>query len=177
MSPKVSTSSKTTTKTTSKTTSTKPASTTTTAIPISNNPVYFARPETAIYWCNSSIWQLINQTGVIPAGWNGGVNLQPTDGSNVLIPVGFYVVVDCVLPKLNRFRIDGAVEFSNGRDHYLEVSAIVIMGGQLIIGWENDPILTNVVVNLTGTATTIDRFDISNGFDIVKGKGIGVNFG
>lgn len=103
------------------------------------------------------------------------------DGGNVLIPAGRFVVIDAPLPKLDKFRIDGVVEFDNGMNHYLEANMILINGGKLIIGWENNPILTNVTVNLTGDLTyRLERRKreanpMLQGFDKINGKGIGVS--
>ena len=98
-----------------------------------------------------------------------------------MIPAGRFVVIDAPLPKLDKFRIDGVVEFDNGRNHYLEANMILVNGGQLIIGWENNPILTNVTVNLTGDLTyrlerrKRDANPMLQGFEQINGKGIGVS--
>jgi hypothetical protein len=90
-------------------------------------------------------------------------------------------VIDAPLPKLDKFRIDGVVEFDNKLNHYLEANMLLINGGQLIIGWENNPILTNVTLNLTGDLTyrmqrrKRDANLMLQGFDAVNGKGIGVS--
>ena len=59
-------------------------------------------------------------------------------------------MVDTELPKLKSLRIEGILEFDNNRDHYLEVDHIFINCGQLIIGWENDPMLNKTEIVLTG---------------------------
>ncbi len=66
------------------------------------------RPANAIFWSNASTWTTLGQP-------------KPKDYDSVTIPLGQFVVVDCALPKLNNLQIDGALEFDNGRDHYLEV--------------------------------------------------------
>ena len=76
---------------------------------------------------------------------------------------------------MKNFQIDGAVEFDNGRNHYLEVDMILINGGQLIIGWENDPILTDVKIIFTGEFDKVTINDLPTGFDQIKAKGLGVS--
>lgn len=126
---------------------------------------YYSRPQNVFYWSNLSTWLEIAQPG-----WGGYTNGLPKDGDNVIIPSKAYVVVDCVLPKLKRLQIDGALEFENGRDHYLEVEIIMINGGQLIIGWENDPILSKVEIIFTGDSNSFQSADYS----LMRTKGIGV---
>jgi len=129
-----------------------------------------SRPANALFWSNLATWQLISRE----AGWGGynGLSL-PRDGDNVKIPEDYFVVVDCPLPRLNRLQIEGVLEFDNGLDHYLEVEIIFINGGQLIVGWENDPILTNVEIALSGVKDSLN-FQLPNGFEKIGGKGIGV---
>jgi hypothetical protein len=67
------------------------------------------RPANAIFWSNASTWTTLGQP-------------KPKDYDSVTIPLGQFVVVDCALPKLTNLQIDGALEFDNGRDHYLEVN-------------------------------------------------------
>jgi hypothetical protein len=50
---------------------------------------------------------------------------------------------------------------------------ILISGGQLIIGWENNPILTNVTIVLNGEFSTIPIV-LPQGYDQINSKGIGV---
>lgn len=59
-------------------------------------------------------------------------------------------MVDTELPKLRSLRIEGILEFDNSLEHYLEVDNIFINCGQLIIGWENDPMLNKTEIVLTG---------------------------
>jgi hypothetical protein len=68
----------------------------------------------------------------------------------VLIPAGKYILVDTPLPKLKSLRIEGVLEFDPEMDHRLEVDYIDISCGQLIIGWENQPMLRNVDIVFTG---------------------------
>lgn len=132
-----------------------------------------SRPGSALMWSHLSTWYMGTP------GWNGYVNSTsftlPQNNQSVLIPAGMYVVVDCVLPKLHILQIEGYLEFDNGMDHYLEVDAIFIKGGQLIIGWETNPILTNVKIVMTGQKGVND-YDLSDELNAagVGGKTIGV---
>ncbi len=53
---------------------------------------------------------------------------------------------------------------------------ILINGGQLIIGWENNPILTSVKIVLTGELSNVNINNLPQGFDQIKSKGIGVKW-
>ena len=112
-----------------------------------NNPSYNlpvkSRPADALYWSNPSTWSIIYRPG-----WAGQFGL-PKENDSVLIPSGKYVVLDCAVPYLTNLQIEGILEFDNLTDHYLEVEFIFINGGQLIIGWEQSPILTNIQIKLT----------------------------
>lgn len=50
---------------------------------------------------------------------------------------------------------------------------IFINGGQMIVGWENNPILTNVEISLTGVKNDL-QFMLPDGIQTIGGKGIGV---
>lgn len=129
------------------------------------------RPVDALFWSNKSTWAMA------PQGWGGyygnGQYGLPKDNDSVIIPDGKYVVVDCPLPKMKYLQIEGVLEFDNGRDHYLEVELIFINGGQLIIGWENDPILTDVKIVFVGTKDSLN-FKLPDGINLIGGKGMGV---
>lgn len=140
------------------------------------NPSYklpvTSRPMTALYWSNTTTWSfaLPGQGGYLGNNKFG----LPRDNDTVLIPDGKYVVCDInILPKLKHLQIEGILEFDNKMDHYLEVDMILINGGQLIIGWEKDPILTNVTIVLTGEKGSLN-LRLPNGLDQIGGKGIGV---
>ena len=117
-----------------------------------------SRPADALLWSKSDTWRL---TGV------------PKDGDSVTIPDGQFIVVDTILPKLKTLKIEGILEFDNNQEHYLEVDLIFINGGQLIIGWENDPITKNVEIILTGQKND-PSFKLPNQLDFIGGKGMGV---
>ena len=65
------------------------------------------------------------------------------------------------------------MELDNRYNHDLVANIIFINGGQLIVGWENDPILTNVTITLTGVKNSLNFF-LPNGIERVGGKAIGV---
>ncbi len=61
----------------------------------------------------------------------------------------------------------------NSIDHRLAAQFIFIDGGQLIVGWENNPILTNVEIVLLGTLNSFE-FTLPDEMTTIGGKGIGV---
>lgn len=134
-------------------------------------PPVKSRPLDALFWSNISTWNFSEP------GWGGyvsnGVYQLPIVNDRVKIPENKYVVVDCSLPALKYLQIEGVLEFDNKIDHKLQVEVIFINGGQLIIGWENDPILKNVEIILKGTRNSFE-FRLPNGYDSIGGKSIGV---
>ena len=134
-----------------------------------------ARPANALFWSNISTWNAISFGGGFVYTQNGEAIVRaPIDGDNVKIPIGIYVVVDTPLPKLKHLLIEGYLEFDNGRPHDLECEILLIDGGQLIVGWEHDPILTDVTISITGTKAEALPYFLSDQTTTIAYKSIGV---
>ncbi|CAF0978946.1 unnamed protein product, partial [Brachionus calyciflorus] len=129
------------------------------------------RPDNALFWSNISTWTFA-EPGWGGYGANGNFRL-PNDNESVKIPDGKYVVVDRPLPKIKILQLNGILELDNRFNHALEADVIFINGGQLIVGWENDPILTNVKIILNGQKDFLN-YKLPNQVDSIGGKGIGV---
>jgi hypothetical protein len=125
------------------------------------------RPDSAIYWSNETTWQ-----SALVIGQLSPLNL-PADYNSVIIPDGIWVVVDIALPILTRIQIEGVLEFDDTKDNKLVVDEIFINGGQLIIGWEDQPFNHNMEIELTGNKASVE-FILPNGFDSMGTKAIGV---
>ena len=97
-------------------------------------PAVTGRPADALYWSNLTTWTKINPN----------YTTLPRDYANVIIPYPLYVVLDVENVKTTTLTIEGTLEFENSMNHTLEADMIFINGGQMIVGWENDPILNNV---------------------------------
>ena len=134
------------------------------------------RPINALFWSDIETWSFLD-SGVARSAetrsFAARSNQLPQEGQSVKIPDGKYIVVDCPIPKLKYLEIEGVLEFDNGLNHTLSAELIFINGGQLIIGWENDPMLNNVDIILRGTKESLNFF-LPNGFSNIGGKGIGV---
>ena len=134
-----------------------------------------ARPANALYWSNISTWNTIAFGGGYVYTQNGEPIVRaPTDGDNVRIPTGVYVVVDTQLPKIKHLEIEGYVELDNGRSHTLQCDILFIDGGQLIVGWENNPILTDVTISITGNKSGSVPYLLSDDVTAIGYKAIGV---
>ena len=133
-------------------------------------PPVTSRPADALFWSNLSTWNAIALNGGYL--YNGTITF-PKDGDSVRIPEYLYVVVDKPLPKLQYLELEGILELDNGINHYLECEVLFIDGGQLIVGWENDPILTNVTISMTGTKDQ-ESYILPNNIDSITVKTIGV---
>ena len=65
------------------------------------------------------------------------------------------------------------MEVDNGEDRIIEAEMIFINGGQMIVGFEDDPMLKNVQIMLNGKKDSFN-FTLPNRLDMIGGKGIGV---
>ncbi len=99
--------------------------------------------------------------------------MLPRADANVTIPDGKYIVVDIPLPRFTILTVEGVLEFNNSLDNRLEADLIFINGGQLIIGWEHEPMRFNVDVVLTGRRGGL-HFTLPNGFDTIGTKALAV---
>ncbi len=136
-----------------------------------------ARPANALYWSNITTWQTIALSGgYVYTNTIGGVVTvrAPVDLDDVKIPSGIYVVVDTQLPTIRHLEIEGYLELDNNISHNLECNVLLIDGGQLIVGWENDPILTDVTISLTGNKTDASSYFLQDGATSIGYKSIGV---
>lgn len=128
-----------------------------------------SRPSNAFFWSNIDTWYVAQASSSKKKRQTAGVSL-PQDYDDILIPENVYVVVDTDLPKIRRLQIDGYLELDNERDHDLAADIIFINGGQLIIGWESNPILKNVNIRLTGYKDSLNYL-LPDGYSNIGGKG------
>ena len=138
--------------------------------------VLTGRPADALFWSDLATWQKISlvNNGNTTMARAATVPSLPASNDSIVIPKGVYVVLDCKIPDLFILTLEGSLELDNGMDHSVQMAMIFIKGGRLIVGWENDPILTNVQIVLTGQRTQGLQFTLPNGIDEFGGKGIGV---
>ena len=127
------------------------------------------RPDDAVYWSNYTTWNIAKITRAIASTSTP----LPAAGDTVKIPDGLWVVVDIVLPALTRIEIDGVLEFDDSLDNKLIADEVFINGGQLIVGWENQPFTHNMEIILTGNKASHELI-LPNGFDSMGSKAIGV---
>ncbi|CAF0819146.1 unnamed protein product [Rotaria sp. Silwood1] len=106
-----------------------------------------ARPADALYWSNDSHWSFASE------GYGGYGSVKPSDNTNIYIPRGIWLVVDYPLPRILSLRIDGVLEFEQGMNNTLNVDSILINGGQLIVGWPNNPLQSYVDIVITGSSS------------------------
>ncbi|CAM4636768.1 unnamed protein product [Leuciscus chuanchicus] len=118
------------------------------------------RPANFIYvlWSNTSFWRSSSEN-------NFNV---PQEGSDVVIPAGIWMVVDVVVPSLNKLKIVGVLEIpdtNNGTSNssasqynniVLNATYISIQGGRLIAGWPDEPFRGQLQIILRGSHSTPD---------------------
>ncbi|XP_026145815.1 PKHD1 like 1, tandem duplicate 1 isoform X2 [Carassius auratus] len=116
------------------------------------------RPANYVLWSNTSFWRSssVNNFNV------------PQDGSDVTIPAGIWMVVDVVVPSLNKLKIVGVLEIpdrnnntssgsvSQYNDIILNATYISIQGGRLIAGWPDEPFRGQLQIILSGSHSTPD---------------------
>ncbi|UJR08495.1 hypothetical protein I4U23_012761 [Adineta vaga] len=79
--------------------------------------------------------------------WN---RTKPTNYQNIWVPWCYHLIIDCPLPTIRSLRIDGIVEFQQGRNHTMYIDSIIISeGGALIAGSQNNPFNGNIDIILT----------------------------
>jgi len=137
-------------------------------------PPVTSRPANALFWSALSTWTQVGLNGGSTYFYPNGSLRFPQDGDQILIPTSLYVVVDTQLPKFTFLQLDGILELDNGINHDLECEILFINGGQLIVGWENNPILTNVTISLTGTKAQSSPFLLPDALNMIPFKSIGV---
>lgn len=97
-----------------------------------------------------------------------------------LLLTGEWRVGDTEIPPLAELIIYGVLELDHGdalsgyRDFTIQTSYIVILGGRLIVGWEDKPFLGNVHILLQGHWFTQEYFipadDVTIGSKVIGKK-------
>ncbi|CAF3595884.1 unnamed protein product [Rotaria sordida] len=90
------------------------------------------------YWSVDSHWTFGPQDYI---NWIG---VKPDHDNNIFVPRCIWLIIDYPLPRIRALRIDGVVEFQQGRNHIMYVDNIIINGGRLIAGLPNAPFNGNV---------------------------------
>ncbi|XP_064639845.1 fibrocystin-L-like [Lineus longissimus] len=111
-------------------------------VPPTVPPAVDGRPAYATKWSEMATWD------GMPSGWGGnygnGLYGLPLEGDDVKIKADQWVVVDTDIPPLNKLYIYGVLEFEylpiNGTylNATLDATHIMIMGGRLIVGHEDE---------------------------------------
>ncbi|XP_067950541.1 fibrocystin-L-like [Watersipora subatra] len=106
-------------------------------------PPVTSRPEFFDWWSNTTIWPN---------------NLLPGEDEDVEIKSGMWVVADVPFNRMNNLVLYGNLELDPGkdpvtgeyRDFVLEVGYLIISGGRLVVGWEDEGYRGNVEIILNG---------------------------
>ncbi|KAA0710211.1 Fibrocystin-L Polycystic kidney and hepatic disease 1-like protein 1 [Triplophysa tibetana] len=123
------------------------------------------------FWSDESFWRSSPENNFA----------VPQTGSNVVIPLGKCVIVDTVIPSLNKMTIFGVLEIpdtNNGTSNssvsqynnvILNVTYISIQGGRLIAGRADQPFRGELQIILTGNHLTPDWLlpDINQGSKVL----------
>ncbi|XP_072034167.1 fibrocystin-L-like [Amphiura filiformis] len=107
--------------------------------PVGDPPPPEERPETPLLWSDTNSW--------LP-------DSKPSEGEDVAIKQGAWMVADMELPKMGTLYIYGTLELEQGRDFVLDCVRILIRGGRLIAGFKDQPFTANGKILLRGTHST-----------------------
>nr|XP_039260770.1 fibrocystin-L-like [Styela clava] len=138
-----------------------------------NLPPARERPDDVQYWDVTSEWK--TNTGEYTTVNGNAASSTPPDNQDIRIEPGTWMVVRQNLPKMNKLWIEGVLEIDwDDEDLSLTLSAthIVIMGGRLIVGWEDATFKGQLSLVLRGDINTQDVE--LNGGVVVGSKAIGV---
>ncbi|MBK8396360.1 MAG: right-handed parallel beta-helix repeat-containing protein [Leptospiraceae bacterium] len=102
-----------------------------------------------------------------PSSWNSGS--VPTEGENVIIPSGKYIILDVNPPKLGAMQIDGILEFAK-QDISLTAKNIMIHG-TFQIGSETEKFTHKATITLNDTDTSSNIMDMGTRGIVVMGEG------
>ena len=86
--------------------------------------------------------------------WPNG--MFPGEGDNVTINSSQCILLDMEIPRLGRLIIEGDLEVEDSRDHVIQADLIIINGGSLIAGSEENPFLNKVRIILNGNTSTTE---------------------
>ncbi|TKC41541.1 hypothetical protein EI555_014575, partial [Monodon monoceros] len=122
--------------------------------PPSRKPIPRKRPATYNLWSNDSFWQSSRENNYT----------IPHPGANVVIPEGTWIVADTDIPPMERLVIWGVLELedkhnvgaaeSSYRKVVLNATYILLQGGRLIGGWEDNPFKGELQIVLRGNHST-----------------------
>ncbi|XP_036421459.1 fibrocystin-L-like [Colossoma macropomum] len=121
------------------------------------------RPFGFIYWSNESFWN---------SSFDNDFSV-PQEGANVVIPAGIWMILDIVIPSLNKLTVVGVLEIPDTmnstssslpeyRSVVLNATYISIQGGRLIAGSSDQPFRGDLQIILRGNRTT-PEWPLSNG--------------
>jgi len=120
-------------------------------IPIPPPTVPAMRPENALRWSSEADWESIGMTA-------------PVTNGEVAIPGGVWMILDVQPPVLTRLYIYGALEVEDTEDRTIEANIVLIQGGKLQVGSEEEPFTNKFDLVLAGDHFTEDQpmFDAPN---------------
>ncbi|KAM4540003.1 PKHD1 like 1, tandem duplicate 1 [Odontesthes bonariensis] len=124
-------------------------------------PVPNTRPDDFVLWSDASFWESSAENNFA----------VPTDGADVVIPSGSWVVLDGDTPRLNKLTVTGVLEVSDtvnssssrparSAPQYntvvMDAVYISIQGGRLIAGWKDEPFRGQLHIKLRGNHSSPD---------------------
>ncbi|XP_071356429.1 PKHD1 like 1, tandem duplicate 1 [Trachinotus anak] len=124
-------------------------------------PLPSGRPDDFIRWSNVSFWEGSAENNFT----------VPTEGADVVIPSGMWVVLDSDTPPLNKLTVIGVLEIPDNLNSsstrtarsapesnavVIDAVYISIQGGRLVAGWKDQPFRGQLHIKLRGNHRTPD---------------------
>ncbi|KAM8953286.1 fibrocystin [Pelodytes ibericus] len=118
-------------------------------------------------------WSLPESWEGVGDGWGGNGSSVPQAGDDVIILPNRTIVVDTALPPLRGLYVLGILEFPPHLSNFLNVTCILIAGGELRIGTPQDPLKREQRLKILLRTSKDIRCDRLEGLNISSGE-IGV---
>ncbi|CAH2245862.1 fibrocystin isoform X1 [Pelobates cultripes] len=122
-----------------------------------------ARPHPVLKWSFPASWEGVGK------GWGGYNSTTPQAGNDVIILPNRTIVVDIALPSLRSLYVLGTLEFPPHSSNVLNVSCILIAGGELRVGTAQRPLARDQKLQILLRSSEEIHCDRLDGFNISSG--------
>ncbi|XP_063297715.1 fibrocystin [Pelobates fuscus] len=122
-----------------------------------------ARPHPVLKWSFPASWEGVGK------GWGGYNSTTPQAGNDVIILPNRTIVVDISLPSLRSLYVLGTLEFPPHSSNVLNVSCILIAGGELRVGTAQRPLARDQKLQILLRSSEEIHCDRLDGLNISSG--------
>ncbi|XP_044531280.1 fibrocystin [Gracilinanus agilis] len=126
-------------------------------------PVPSDVPKSILKWSHPGTWQGVEE------GWGGYNHTTPSPGDDVVILPNKNILVDTDLPFLKGLYVLGTLEFPVNRSNVLNVTCIIVAGGELKVGTFPEPLHKGQKLLIQLRTSEGDYCDRLDGINIAPG--------